>query len=299
MKKIILFLFCVLNFFALEAKKYTYELAIGAIFRDEAPYLKEWIEFHKIVGVEHFYLYNNVSQDDYLSVLQPYIDSGEVELFDWPYEDNSFKGFCYHVQPQAYSDCIRRADGVADWLAIIDTDEFLTPTRKNTVPEVLKSYQNYAGVCFDWQVFGTSDIPAIPEDKLMIETLVMRAASEHPKNKFYKSIVRPEYVIGCNNPHFVLYKPYCYAVDADKVPIKSSKSAKNRPHLFPLVINHYWTRAEDHCFGSKYQQYKQWDERFSLEIFKTGLDTLNEVRDYTMARFIPLLRIKMGFDPAN
>ena len=36
-------------------KRYTkYQVSICAIFKDEAPYIKEWIEFHKIVGVEHF-----------------------------------------------------------------------------------------------------------------------------------------------------------------------------------------------------------------------------------------------------
>lgn len=39
-----------------------YELAICAIFQDEAAYLKEWIEFHKLVGVQHFYLYNHASR---------------------------------------------------------------------------------------------------------------------------------------------------------------------------------------------------------------------------------------------
>lgn len=39
-------------------------LSIGAIFKDEAPYLAEWIEFHRLVGVEHFFLYDNLSTDE-------------------------------------------------------------------------------------------------------------------------------------------------------------------------------------------------------------------------------------------
>lgn len=34
-------------------------LSICAIFKDEAPYLPEWIEFHRSVGVERFFLYDN------------------------------------------------------------------------------------------------------------------------------------------------------------------------------------------------------------------------------------------------
>ena len=38
-------------------------LAICTIYRDNAPYFREWIEFHRLVGVERFFLYNNRSDD--------------------------------------------------------------------------------------------------------------------------------------------------------------------------------------------------------------------------------------------
>lgn len=281
---------------SLEAKKYRYNLAICTIFRDDAPYLKEWIEFHKIVGVEHFYLYNNFSQDHFLHVLQPYINAGEVELIDWPYLDNTFQGFCFTVQPEAYNDCIMRTRGKVHWLAIIDTDEFLTPTENNTsVSTILDMYKEFAGVCFDWQVFGTSNVPSIPENKTLIETLRLKAKRDHPKHQFYKSIVQPKYVKYCDNPHFAHYKYHCFAVNPEKTPMKSKKSAFNRPHLKPLVINHYWTRAEDYCYGSKFPQYARWNETMTLERFKKSVEELSFEQDDSMDRFIPQLRVNMGF----
>ena len=80
---------------------YEYELAIGAIFRDEAPYLKEWIEFHKLVGCEHFYLYNNASTDNFYEIQESYIANGEVDLIDWNYVDDTHQGFCFTVQPKS------------------------------------------------------------------------------------------------------------------------------------------------------------------------------------------------------
>ena len=41
------------------------ELAICAIFREEAPFLDEWITFHVGVGAGHFYLYDNFSTDSF------------------------------------------------------------------------------------------------------------------------------------------------------------------------------------------------------------------------------------------
>ena len=46
-------------------------LAACTIYRDDADYLPEWIEFHRLVGVERFFLYDNGSTDDHLEVLAP------------------------------------------------------------------------------------------------------------------------------------------------------------------------------------------------------------------------------------
>ena len=62
----------------------TMNLAVAAIFQNEARFLKEWIDFHRIVGVEHFYLFDHLSQDNPRKVLEPYIDIGLVQLTSWP-----------------------------------------------------------------------------------------------------------------------------------------------------------------------------------------------------------------------
>jgi hypothetical protein len=68
-------------------------------FRDAAPYLAEWVEFHLLLGVEHFYLYNNNSVDDYKGALEPYIRAGVVSLAEWP----ALPAF-----PTSYEDCVAR-----------------------------------------------------------------------------------------------------------------------------------------------------------------------------------------------
>ena len=75
-------------------------LYICAIFKNETPYLREFIELHRIVGVEKFILYQNNSSDDYHSVLDPYVAQGIVELIEWNIPVPS--------QSPAYADCINR-----------------------------------------------------------------------------------------------------------------------------------------------------------------------------------------------
>ena len=40
----------------LDKNLFLYDLAVVAIFKDEARYLKEWLDYHLLAGVEHFYL---------------------------------------------------------------------------------------------------------------------------------------------------------------------------------------------------------------------------------------------------
>lgn len=215
---------------------YTNYLSVCAVFKNEARFLKEWVEFHRIVGAEKFYLYNNDSTDDYLFVLQPYIDAGIVELTDWP---GSFHADP-HVQMRAYQDAIKRSAGVTRWLAIIDTDEFVFPVQHYSLAKFLRGYEKYAGVCPNWQLYGHSNVERIPTDKLMIECLIMKAAKRYTRNTHIKSIVQPHFVETCDNPHFCIYKPGHTQVTANKAPFVGPQSPS--VEVDKVRINHYWSR---------------------------------------------------------
>src|SRR3954471_10615607 len=88
-------------------------LTACAIYLNEAPYLEEWIEFHRLVGVEKFFLYNHMSDDGHREVLRPYIEEGTVVVRDWPDEPG---------QVSAYHDCLDRHRHEARWIAFIDLD---------------------------------------------------------------------------------------------------------------------------------------------------------------------------------
>ena len=43
---------------------YKNKLSFVAIVKNEAPYIVEWIEFHRLVGVDKFYIYDNESSEN-------------------------------------------------------------------------------------------------------------------------------------------------------------------------------------------------------------------------------------------
>lgn len=268
--------------------KYQYEVAVAAIFQNEAPYLKEWVEFHKLVGVQHFYLFNHLSSDDYLSMLAPYILKGEVELIQWPYKQTSFEHW-NQIQTRAYEHAVKLAEGKVKWLAIIDSDEFLFPSNESGLGEFLKDYEAYGGLGVNWQLFGTSGVSEIPHDKLMIETLLLKAPEQFAENYHIKSIVRPETVACCHNPHFVVYKYKYFQVN----PNKERFSGPFPPYIDvdKIRINHYWSRDEHFFYITKVDRRAGFNEAASFA--EQREKKLNATLDDAILRFVPPLRFAM------
>lgn len=260
--------------------KYTFELAVCMIFQNEASYLQEWIEFHKLMGVEHFYLYNHMSSDGFRKVLQPYIERGEVELTDWPYNTNSDGSNWLAIQCMAYNDALDKVRGKVKWLAIIDSDEFLLPVKKRTIPDFLADYEDVAGVCINWQLYGTSHVSSIPPGKLMTEVLTLKAPVDYYRNYHIKSIVRPEFVESMWDPHFCFYKPGYCQVDANKEPFSGNFS----PSILidKIRINHYWSRDEHFFLNNKIPRHLKFGSQ--MENIKREGEFLNKDPDPIMLK---------------
>ena len=103
-------------------------LAACTIYRDDADYLGEWIEFHRLVGVERFVLYDNGSTDDHLDVLAPYLEEGAAIRHEWRMPFLGEKGRP-KAMIQAFEHCVGAHRDDARWIAFLDVDEFLfSPT---------------------------------------------------------------------------------------------------------------------------------------------------------------------------
>lgn len=274
---------------------YNFEVALVGIFQNEARFLREWIEFHKLVGVQHFYLYNKNSRDNYQEVLSEYVKSGLVDLIEWPSVDNSWNNFCYNIQPGAYNDALQRALGVAKWLVILDTDEFVFPVQERTIGSCLtKHFNSTVGIVVNWQLYGTSLVWSIEENELMIEKLVLKAPTEYWKNSFFKSIVRPEYVMKCYNPHFVEYKPgYSQEMANGQSPINAHSI-----YVDKIRINHYWARDEKFFYNEKIPRNQRFSNNGDYDKVKYALEEelhmLNQINDDVIFRFVPELKMQMG-----
>lgn len=254
------------------------DLAITAIFRNEAPYLKEWIEFHRNIGFEHFYLFDNLSTDHPQPILEPYLSQGLVSLTSWPIDSNDVYDWTM-VQCLAYERAIHWACGKTKWLAILDVDEFLFSTH-SPIQKVLLPFENEGGVAVNWQVFGTSNIQKIPENKRMIEVLNLKAPATHVTNHYIKSIVRPEKVKACENAHSMTYHPGFFQVNTQGVKFEGCLSPTVEIDL--LRINHYTLRDEGYLNNQKLPRLRKWWPESDLQ---TKYSELNQVLDTTIHHY--------------
>jgi hypothetical protein len=205
-------------------------LTACAIFRDEAGYLAEWLEFHRLVGFERFYLYDNLSSDDHLEVLEPYLEDGLVVLHEWPHFPGQFK---------AYDHCIANYGEQSRWIGFFDIDEFVFSPTYDPVPEVLRAYEQWPAVCVNLPRFGTSGHQSKPEG-LVIENYQMRL--QVLAERTVKSIVDPAAVESCRNAHEFYYRRRS-AVDENGYPVHgtATKSASYER----LRANHYYSKSEE------------------------------------------------------
>jgi hypothetical protein len=205
-------------------------LAACAIYRDEAEYLAEWLEFHRLVGFERFYLYNNLSADHHAEVLRPYLEEGLVVVHDWP----QFPG-----QLQAYDHCIATHGEEARWIGFFDIDEFLFSPTYRPVPEILADYEQWPGVAVNVPRFGTAGHRRKPAG-LVIESYTMRLQA--PASRTVKSIVDPAAVDHSLNSHAFSYHRRT-AVDENGFPVYGT--ATKSPSTELLRANHYYSKSQE------------------------------------------------------
>lgn len=217
-----------------------YKVSICAIFKNEAPYLKEWLEFNHLVGVDHFYMYNNNSEDNFRSVLAPYIESGLVTLVEWPHNQK---------QMECYMDCIQQFSNETRWLGFIDIDEFIIPKSTDNVYDFLKQFEkNRGSVNIYWRMFGTSGLVDRNLSGLVAEDFTVcwpkycdigkcfynTSYGFNPKSSYSKQLHHKFWANwkGKDIPPVNIF---------DRVCIKDRNVAKEDD--FPIQINHYFTKS--------------------------------------------------------
>lgn len=248
-----------------------YYLSVGSLFKNEAHILAEWLDHYIHHGVEKFYLINDNSTDNFMEVLQPYIDSDLVVLFNvrepvYQYRQaNLYDRFLLPV--------LQRRE--VQWMAVIDLDEFLYSPQEKDIRKVLKKYEHIGQIQLNMIDFGSNG--HVKQPKNVVESFTKR--KRMLRQAVTKNIINSNFytvLIGVHESHVYGERKNLSLIDYNDSPESDSNSE--------LLLNHYriqsvefWqnvkmTRGDSDCYN----------QTRDMEEFKR--QDVNDVEDLRLAK---------------
>lgn len=255
-------------------------LSICATVKDENSYLPEWIEYHKLVGVERFHLYDNGSKVPISKTLAMDVVRGSVIV-------TPFLG--HAAQCEIYRDCLAKQRKSTLWLAIIDVDEFLCPKYTDDMRVLLRKNERFSGIGVNWLTFGPSGYEKRPAG-LQIENFLLRGPGSFGWNRHIKTIAQPAKVATMTCSHCCTYSSgYCASLRGTRIdgPYNPERGYDQ------AQLNHYFTRSRQE-FEEKMRRGSPDGKPKTMEYFKRVERACGSVRDEKILRFAPALRAALA-----
>lgn len=213
-------------------------LSVLCIIKNE-EYLEEFIIFHYLQGVQHFYIYDNDSSIPIQKRLNHYFYHKLCTIIHYPGKVK---------QVEAYNHCINNYGKETEWLAIIDGDEYILPRKDINLVSFLKKYDDYSAIAINWINFG-SNYYQFKQPGILIENYTF---CQSKSDGHLKTICKPKDVKKITSPHFVVLKDNNNGyIDCKKTQLKLNNNFTfNYNETTDIIqINHYW--------GKSYQELEQ------------------------------------------
>lgn len=220
-----------------------HDFCVCTMVRNQARFLKEWVMYHTRIGVRHWFIYDNNSDDPIEEVVKSLGKSGyNITRHIWPWVKTQEAGFAH---------CALRARESCEWVGFIDVDEFLHFPSHKSLPDILHNktlgFDQVGELRISCHSFGPSGLKKVPVQGVSVGYTCRLASPER-----HKSIVRPEVLdsslINVVH-HFHIREGFDY-INVDKA---------------VMVINHY-----------KYQVWDVFKEKFYRRVATYVVDWMNE-----------------------
>ena len=215
-----------------EKNLFLHELAAVSLMKNTSARVKEWLDYHLLAGVNHFYIYDNDSLDNLKEVLTPYIDAGIVTYIFYPGKNKKIS---------AYNDAIQKFKFDCRYMTFIDCEEFIFPRKNQSIVEVADEFfgdkDNVGGIELNRFSFNAGN-DTVDEGASILESCKRRGRKAFEVSN---TIVNPRRVTFFANVRYANYFDGIFRIndysgkvidDADKVSEK-------------IVVNSYKKTDED------------------------------------------------------
>ena len=210
-------------------------LTLGAVIRNQEHYVKEWLAFHHLVGVERFVI-----------VLHKCVDRTEERIRELPFQDqihiHRIVNDEQFVQLGTYQWIIRNYGHFTKWLMFIDSDEFFFGTREDDLRVILTDYEQHGGLIAYWHEFGSNGHVVKPNG-LSIEAFTKRAPDRHSPHYSFKSVIQARCYQKLLSPHLAATNPLTVTEDHREVHPLWIWIGDRKPTHEIVRVNHYHVRS--------------------------------------------------------
>lgn len=199
-----------------------YNLCICAVFKNESHILYEWIQHYLHRGVDHIYLVNDYSNDNFQEIIDALGE--KITLYN-----NDIITSSVGRQSMIYEKYFRPILETTKWVAILDLDEFLYSPYTTNLYSIINKYDQYSQIIVDWLNFGSSDHKYQPQS--VTDGFRMHSIFDKSKNYYgFKSIFKSTDLINFNI--------HTHSVIGNSLHIDFSDTCD-------LIINHYPIQSLD------------------------------------------------------
>lgn len=227
------------------------KIALVCIAKNEENYIKEWVTYHKKLGFDDIFIYQN----------------------DWRWDDeieNVHKLIMDGVNKQrsAYNHFITNFTDY-NWAAFFDVDEFLVLKQHKTIKEFIGEYSDYNAIGINWVLFGNNGHENFDGNYSVINRFTMR---QKDVNEHIKSIVKLD-------KHVIMdvHNPNCSWVNTNK---ELCTGPFNFNKLDDVAqINHYFCKSRLE-FQLKCSRGRADSDIYKRDISEYDTHNLNEVNDF-------------------
>lgn len=170
-------------------RKYTRQrqkFTLVSPMRNEGPYILEWLAWHRAIGFDNILVITNDCTDG-SDLLLRHLAAKNLVL----HKDHTPRKDQFALIPAFEIAQKHPSVRDADWLMILDADEFLVVhTGDNTIQALMqKNGGNCLGMAVHWKCFGDND-QALWQDIMVREAFTSCAADNDPVHANFKSIFR-------------------------------------------------------------------------------------------------------------
>jgi FkbM family methyltransferase len=254
-----------------------YKLVVVSIFKNEAHCIREWLQHYMRQGVEHFYMIDNGSTDNWKKEIKGLpvtiiVDTSPIDQIK--------------LYNKYYLDIVKIK---SDWVIVVDLDEFMYARKeyKNILEYLDKISEDIGEIQVSWKYFGTNNYIEQPES--IIKSFTRRVNMDSnwrekcKKNRGFNHDIRKSIVRTINLTKLGIHT---HSHNGKILKLMQDETENDLSNM-PLHLNHYIVQSES-FYNNKinrkgFSKFSTESQLHTTNFLEETKELFNEVEDLELS----------------